>query len=97
MSGCDLELKVELSAVLRELNGPMGRVVCNVAPIPGRPDRVGCLACDTSWDASLGVTGCVEGGRQPATIPVPVPVPNLGKFSFSTVATKRKSPGIDVA
>ena len=34
---------------------------CQVGPILGKPGRVGCLACDTSWDESLGVTGCVDG------------------------------------
>lgn len=44
--------------------------LCHVWPIAGQPGRVGCLVCDTSWDASLGVTGCIDGkGTQTNTAP----------------------------
>ncbi len=54
---------------------------CQVGPIPGKPDRVGCVVCDTSWDASLGVTGCIDGtGRQ---IPDHSIEPILQFFAYS--------------
>lgn len=43
---------------------------CDVRPIAGMSDRVGCTTCNTSWEASLGVKGCIDGsGHQLDVVP----------------------------